>query len=266
MKIDCLMGTHGRYSLASEALACFLQQSALSQATLLIYNQHPVPMRCQHPRVRVVNEAPPAGSLRYIRHRMHELATPDAELIHWWDDDDLYLPWHLEDCLNHIGNNVAWQPASSWIWAGDARLSRQVRPFEGSWVFRADYLRRAPLHTHLEYTDHPVIRQTWDAKLLATTELGGRTSYIYRWATGSEHVSGYGGSFSEEAQRANITSWRRRNNDVRLEGTLRPADMLLRWGQYLDGIKGQVDRSEYEHNKVRVQSALEACRTESHAF
>jgi hypothetical protein len=42
--------------------------------------------------------------------------------------------------------------------------------------------------------------------------------------------------------------------------------MLLRWGQYLDGIKGQVDRSEYEHNKVRIQNAMEACRTESLAL
>jgi hypothetical protein len=115
MKIDCLMGTYGRYSLACEALACFLQQTALSQATMLIYNQHPVPMRFEHPRVRVVNEKPPVGSLRYIKQRMIELADPDADLIHFWDDDDLCLPWHLEDCLAHIGDHVAWRPASAWF-------------------------------------------------------------------------------------------------------------------------------------------------------
>ena len=113
MKIDCLMGTYGRYGLACEALACFLQQTQISQATLLIYNQHPVPLHFDHPRVRIVNEVPPAGSLRYIRQRMHELADPSADLIHWWDDDDLYLPWHLDDCLTHIGDSVAWKPASS---------------------------------------------------------------------------------------------------------------------------------------------------------
>ena len=61
MKIDCLMGTYGRHTLACEALACFLQQSAISQANLLIYNQHPVPLSFDHPRVRIVNEAPPGG-------------------------------------------------------------------------------------------------------------------------------------------------------------------------------------------------------------
>jgi hypothetical protein len=249
LKIDCLMGTYGRYSLVREALACFLQQSALSEATLLIYNHHPFPLWFEHPRVRVVNEAPPAGSLRYIRHRMHELADPDAELIHWWDDDDLYLPWHLHDCLKHIRENVAWKPASSWISEENVRFSRQVNTFEGSWVFRADYLKAASLATHPTYTDHPVIQQTLDARLLATTELGGRTSYIYRWATGTEHVSGYGGSFSEDAQQDNIESWRRRSNDVCLEGRLEPADMALRWGQYLDGIKEQVTAREWELNR-----------------
>ena len=138
MKIDCLMGTYGRYSLACEALACFLHQTALSQATLLIYNQHPVPLRFDHSRVRIVNETAPARSLRHIRQRMHDLADPSAEFIHWWDDDDLYLPWHLADCLNHIAEHVAWKPASSWMSEENVRFSRHANVFEGSWIFRAD--------------------------------------------------------------------------------------------------------------------------------
>jgi hypothetical protein len=253
MKIDCLMGTYGRYTLACEALACFLQQSVSAQATLLIYNQHPVPLRFDHPRVRVVNEAPPAGSLRYIRQRMHELADPAAELIHWWDDDDLYLPWHLADCVRHINGHVAWKPASCWLSEGNVTFSRHVNTFEGAWVFRADYLKAAPLLTHPTYTDHPVIKQTVEAGQLATTELAGRTSYIYRWAIGTEHVSAYGGSGSEEAQLGNIAWWRRRSTDVRADGNLEPADMSLRWRQYLDGIKDQVTASEWELNRQGVQ-------------
>src|ERR1017187_2483211 len=89
MKIDCVMGTYGRYSLACETLVCFLQQSALSQATLLIYNQHPVPLHFEHPRVRVINEIEPPQALRYLKQRMFELADPTADLIHGLEDDDL---------------------------------------------------------------------------------------------------------------------------------------------------------------------------------
>ncbi len=249
LKTDCLMGTYGRYAHACEALACFLQQTRISQATLLIYNQHPVPLHFDHPRVRVVNEAPPAGSLRHIRQRMHELADPSAELIHWWDDDDLYLPWHLDDCFTHLKESVAWKPASSWMSLGNVRFSRHQNRFEGSWVFRTDYLRAAPLDTHPDYTDHPVIRQTEDAGLLATTELGGRTSYIYRWDTEAAHVSQafYGGN--EQVQSQNLESWRLRSDDVRADGLLVPADMTVRWTQYLQGTLDQMNPDEWELNK-----------------
>jgi hypothetical protein len=249
MKIDCLMGTYGRYTVACESLACFLQQSV--PATLLIYNQHPEALTFDHPRVRVVNETPPVGSLRHIRKRMHDLADPSADLIHWWDDDDLYLPWHLEDCLKHIGTNVAWKPASSWMAEGGGRFSRHVNTFEGSWVFRADYLKAAPLDTHPDFTDHPVIRQTQEAGLLATTELDGRTSYIYRWDTQIQHVSAYGGSGNEATQQTNINRWRERSNDVRPGGRLIPAEMRSQWWDFLDGIKAQVTPLEW--NLIRQE-------------
>jgi hypothetical protein len=87
------------------------------------------------------------------------------------------------------------------------------------------------------------------AGLLATTELGGRTSYIYRWDTGTQHVSGYGGSCSEEVQQTNIGLWRSRSDDVRPDGALVPADLTLRWRQYLDGIKDQVSPKEWQLNQ-----------------
>ncbi len=252
MKISCLTGTYGRYSLVCEALACFLQQTALSQATLCIYNQHPVPLRFEHPRVRIVNEAPPAGSLRYIKQRMLELADPSADLIHWWDDDDLYLPWHLEDCLRHIGDNVAWKPASSWISRENVNFSRERNWLEGSWIFRADYAKASPVDTHPEWLEHPIYPQTVEAGLLATTELEGRTSYIYRWATGTEHLSGYGSDGNEETRRIHIDWWRRRSTDVRADGLLVPSDLTLRWRQYLDGTKDQVTAEEWELNRQGV--------------
>jgi len=248
MKLDCLMGTYGRYSLACEALACFLEQSALERATLLIYNQHPVPLHFDHPRVRVVNEPPPSGSLRHVRQRMHHLAEPSADLIHWWDDDDLYLPWHLEDCLRHIGEHAAWKPRSSWMLHPDKTYSLEANRFEGSWVFRAGPLKAAPLNTHSTYSDHPVVLQIEKAGLLAETELAGRASYIYRWATGAQHVSGYG-SGSEETLRESIERWRLRSRDVRVGGALVPADLAPRWRHYLAGIKHQVTAEEWERNR-----------------
>ena len=256
MKIDCLMGTYGRCSIACEALSCFLQQSITDQVSLLIYNQHPIPLSFEHSRVRVVNEVPPEGSLRFIRSRMIELADSSADFIHWWDDDDLYLPWHLEDCLRHVGKNVAWKPASSWVSERNVKFSLERNRFEGSWLFESEYLRSAPLDTHPDYTDHPVILQAKEAGLLAETELGGRTSYIYRWDTGTEHLSGYGRG-DENTQRRNLEAWRCGSDDIRHDGRLVPADMTMRWHQYLAGIKDKVTPDDWEANRSALAGTLD---------
>jgi hypothetical protein len=192
---------------------------------------------------------PPARSLRHIRHRMHELADPSAEFIHWWDDDDLYLPWHLEDCLTHIGDHAAWKPESSWISHKNVHYSFHSLRFEGSWMFRADYVRAASLDGHADYTDHPMIWELLNNNLVATTEFAGRTSYIYRWDNGAQHVSGYGPGFDDETQVKNIESWRRYSDDVHAAGTMVPADLKLRWQQYLDGTKDLVTTEEWELNR-----------------
>jgi hypothetical protein len=249
LKIDCLMGAYGRPALVSEALACFLGQSALSHATMLIYNHHPIALRPDHPKVRVVNEPPPRGSLRFIRQRMLDFADPRADFIHWWDDDDLYLPWHLEDCLRCIGDNVAWRPASSWMSVANVTYSRHKNTFEGSWIFRADYLKSASLASHPTYTDHPVFLQTQDAGLLAATECGDRTSYIYRWGIGTAHVSEYGGSCPEKKQQENLQLWRRASENPAHNGVLAPADLTLRWQQYLAGTKDIVSPEDWEWNR-----------------
>ncbi len=252
MKIDCLMGTHGRSGLAGEALACFLGQTVAAEASLLIYNQHPTPLHFEHPRVRIVNEQSPPTALRFIRQRMLELADPGADLIHFWDDDDLYLPWHLQDGLDNIGRGVAWKPAASWISHGNAKFGLHRNRFEGSWIFRADYLKAAPLDTHPEYTDHPVYLQTEQACRLETTDSGALTSYIYRWAIGSQHVSGYGGAGSESEQRNRIELWRARSQEAPAGGRLEPADLTVRWEQYLAGIDAFVSMPERKMLRARL--------------
>jgi hypothetical protein len=87
---------------------------------------------------------------------------------------------------------------------------------------------------------------------LATTEFAGVTSYIYRWANGSEHVSAFGGQFSEAMQRRNIELWRSRSNDAPPDGLLLPADLTLRWRAYLEGIKHCVSAAEWQLNRQRL--------------
>ena len=233
MKIVCLMGTHGRYSLVCESLACFLAQSVGDEALLIIYNQHPRPLRFDHPRVQIVNDARPQPSLRAIRHAMHGLVPQSAEYIAWWDDDDLYLPWHLEMALHNIGDGVAWKPKRNWVSHANLYYAINQNTFEGSWVFRTDYVQKSSLETHTAYADHPIVRQTLDAGFLRTTDLAGRTSHLYRWNIGATHHSATTGTVGQNDQAAVVEAWRARNQDLVPDGVLVPRDMAGRLAQFM---------------------------------
>lgn len=251
-RVACLMGTYGRVTLASEALACFLQQTAIDDAVLIIYNQHPTPLAFDHPRVLVFNETPAHQGLRFIRRRMMELMPdPSVEFIHWWDDDDLYLPWHLEDCLTHIRDATSWKPTRSWYSERNTTFALAANRFEGSWLMRTEAVKAAPFDAYVDYTDHPFMVWQEELGLVRSTDLGDLASYVYRWENGSAHLSTYGVGTAEK-QSADIAVWRAHSNDVRDDGRLVPADLWPRWTALLDGIRDQVSPT----NHIEIEARL----------
>jgi FkbM family methyltransferase len=174
--------------------------------------------------------------------RMLDLSDDTADLIQLWNETSLYLPWHLEHSLSNIDASVAWKPESSWLQADDSfTLLRQL--FEGSWTFRAAYLRAAPLDTHCRYAGHPVFLQTVDAGLLTTTEFGAGTSYISRCAR----------SLDARPDRTVSADNLEFANEVSSEVHLVPIDLNIRWRQYLDGILGQITPPEWQANRKGVR-------------
>jgi hypothetical protein len=239
MKISCLMGTYGRHELLKESLTCFLQQTALEHATLLIFNQHPIPLSFEHPRVRIVNEQLSGVSLRQIKRRMVELRDPEAEFVHWWDDDDLFMPWHLEDCLAHINGHVCWRPQKSWQWFGDNRYVLRYNWFESTWLFRANVFETSPIDTHPTYLDDPVMAQMLEAGLVKMEDMGDFASYIHRWATGATHLSTYTHKGLADA----VDSVNRVRGDAEgatTTGELHPVDLIPRWLHFLGGVRNLV--------------------------
>lgn len=253
-RVACLMGTYGRNSLATEALACFLQQTAIDDAMLLVYNQHPVPLTFDHPRVRIVNETPPPQRLRYIRRRMVELAGDDVEFYKYWDDDDLYLPWHLEDCLNGIGSSPAWKPRSSWRSDRNTVFSLDRNRFEASWLMRADAVRAVDVDDLPHLNNDPFFEAAENNRWVIEGDLGDFTSYIWRWDTGTEHMSGYTPG-TPEKQAQNVEGWRNRSTDVRADGAFIPADLWPRWQAFLAGIQDQVTSENLAEIGVRLSLA-----------
>ena len=92
--ISAICLTYGRVDRLNEALQCFLDQTC-AEKELIILNTFPKQqLAFDHPQVRVINctERPP--SLGAARNMAIEAAT--GPYLVTTDDDDLYLPWHLQ--------------------------------------------------------------------------------------------------------------------------------------------------------------------------
>ena len=112
--ITCLCPTYGRFQLLRRALACFLAQTYPNKQ-LLILND--APKAIEDPLEELpaaVFWVPPFENLGEKRQSLLEGAhTP---LVAHWDDDDIYLPWHLDDCVDALALGVGCTKVrSAWV-------------------------------------------------------------------------------------------------------------------------------------------------------
>lgn len=230
-----------------EAVSCFLQQSNVD-AELVILNNHPVPLVCDLPRVRVVNESG-HKTLGAQRTRLAELA--QGEFIRVWDDDDLYMPWSLEQSMEIIGKCDAAKPARSWAWTKGHLPKLDGNVFESSWIFRKDFvlkhgygLKDDHEHDHL-FASLRKYGSAWDHQ-----DFDYGSSYIYRWGHGAWHISGSCGNGQTPEQRT--LTWQRHNQDTGNGVPITPVDLNEYWKMMVGVAPKLLELFDRSGVKVRV--------------
>ena len=273
--VTCLCPTYGRFARLREALACFLAQDYPNKR-LIILNDAPVPIRvapevgsrrsevgsppisgfrpppsgvlspsdpspppsdlCPSPSVAVRN-APHGCFANLGEKRQALLELAETPLVAHWDDDDLYLPWHLSRAVaallaRPVGPDGLRSPEGevgcvkargAWYLTGprEALQFRGIRHnvFEGSMVFRRQEA--------LDLGGYPPVHSGQAKALLDAFHKAGRLhgigdreapthcslptahypfpSYVYRWGQGVAHISsiGNGGDAGERFRQAN---------------------------------------------------------------
>lgn len=105
-KISCICPTRGRFETLRESVSFFLLQDYPNKE-LIIFNNHPEPI-IPHPKlskhnIKVVNAGDYKGiSMQKVYADCLKHISDDSEYISVWDDDDMYLPWHLSDNLDKL--------------------------------------------------------------------------------------------------------------------------------------------------------------------
>ena len=138
MTVTCLCPTYGRFSKLRESLACFLAQD-YPDRRLLILNDASKPIELDTfdgmEMVTVLNWTAPIPNLGEKRQVLLMLA--HTELSAHWDDDDLYLPWHLSESIVRIEKGVGMTKVrSAWVLQGGAIVGKQNQGNDATLVFR----------------------------------------------------------------------------------------------------------------------------------
>jgi hypothetical protein len=95
MKIACLCPTYFRANCLFDAIYCFLKQNHTDKH-LLILDDTGSYQNFKYKGVEVVSVPTTFRTLPEKYNAMVGMTPPDAQICAVWEDDDLYLPWHLK--------------------------------------------------------------------------------------------------------------------------------------------------------------------------
>lgn len=127
-EVVCLCPTYGRFQLLRRALTCFLTQD-YPDKHLLICNDAPVPIKIDPhwaDQVTVWNRHAAFRRLGKKRQRLLERIAGQSPIAAHWDDDDLYLPWHLSRAIAALIEQDAWCVVPNCCWKMNGRNCKRV--------------------------------------------------------------------------------------------------------------------------------------------
>jgi hypothetical protein len=197
-KVTCVCPTYGRFEELRNSLSCFLHQTYPNKK-LLIVNDAPVPINCRFPDVEAVNVDTRYETLGYKRQAILEMV--DTPLISHWDDDDLYLPWHLAENTKRLLEADVWcvKPSKALVLSGDCEGNYRMKGpesnvFEAMMTFMPDKA--------LELGGYSDASSGQTIQLMSAFKEEGKyllyepkpfPSFVFRWANGVRHVQGRNG-------------------------------------------------------------------------
>jgi len=123
LKVSSVMCTYGRFNTVRQSTT-FWKYQDYENKELIIFNTAPIPIELDDSlkgyNIKVVNQQTELGTDKKYdnlgRIREDALTFTTGDLYSCWDDDDMFLPWHLSQCVKNLQENDlrAWMPAQSY--------------------------------------------------------------------------------------------------------------------------------------------------------
>lgn len=112
--VSCLCLTYGRPELLEEAIESFKRQQWKGPKELIVVNDHPdQEMLYPDNEIVIINLKRRLRTLGEKRNLSVALAKYDYLLI--WDDDDIHLPWRIEEAMRTLPKDQFFKCPQIWL-------------------------------------------------------------------------------------------------------------------------------------------------------
>jgi len=196
--LSCKMITYGRVEFLEESLHSFLIQD-YPEKELVIVNDYPLQkLVFDHPQVRIYNLDETFKTIGDKENFATELCKGD--IICQWDDDDVAMPWHLNNVAKYFTDDVNilhWNPGvfynnntiSDITWIGNSGI-----------VFRKSAWKAIGGHPveNAGYDMTFVERLHKNGGILFAAPPKNEASWFYMWGGRGYHMSGLGTDTSDK--------------------------------------------------------------------
>lgn len=186
--VTCLQLSYGRPQLSVEAVECFLRQTYQNKK-LIIINTHPSPVHFKIPYKNIeVHNISPLNRLSDVYRFGMDLI--ESEYFCIWDDDDLFLPWHIEDRMKFSLENPSFDAIghSHCLFSCDGIIKELAQNmFVSQYLYKNNGIRP---DSGIACWDSNWHDKPWKRGIFSFPI---RPSYVYRWGTGENHISGMAG-------------------------------------------------------------------------
>ena len=224
--ISCKMITYGRVEFLEESLHSFLIQDYPGEKELVIVNDYPLQkLVFDHPDVRIYNLDETFKTIGDKENYATELCKGD--IICQWDDDDVAMPWHLNNVAKYFTDDVNilhWNPG---VFYNNGKITDITWIGNSGIVFRKSAWRSIGGYAieNAGY-DMTFVEQLnkYGGRLFATPSKN-EASWFYMWGGRGYHMSGMG---TDTSDRANVIE--RHSNHVealRLKGLIPTGEIQL---------------------------------------
>ncbi len=197
MKIAAVCCTYLRPEHLGWLVKCFLEQDYPNRELVILDDAGQYDDQ-RGDRWRLISRDRRFPTLGAKRNAAVALASPDAEALAVWDDDDIYLPWALSACVGALKVAPWSRPSLVLHERADGKL-RQHRTgglFHGGWAYTREAFQQAGGYPAMDNGEDQALAQRLRQAGVRQADpctLGYKPFYLYRWKSGAGyHLSGMG--------------------------------------------------------------------------